>query len=187
MSSNISSLQNHFLIAMPCMEDSNFNGSITYICQHNEDGAMGIVLNRPSNIQLSDIFEQLSFESEITPTKNDVFQGGPVQLEKGFVLHNDAVNWESSFSITESMRLTTSKDILGALAQDQGPEQFLIALGYAGWGAGQLEQEISENTWLTCQASPEIVFTTRNEEKYDKALASLGFDAGQLSSQVGHA
>jgi putative transcriptional regulator len=187
MSSNISSLQNHFLIAMPRMEDPNFNGSITYLCQHNEEGAMGIILNRPSNILLGDIFEQLDFDSNSKNSENDVFQGGPVQLERGFVLHNDSVDWDSSFSITPDMRLTTSKDILDALAQDQGPKQFFIALGYAGWGAGQLEQEIAENTWLTCQADPKILFNTPTKEKYTKALASLGFNAGQLSSQAGHA
>ncbi len=172
---------------MPRMEDPNFNGSITYLCQHNEDGAMGIILNRPSDILLGEIFEQLNFESTSKNSENDVYQGGPVQLERGFVLHNDAVEWESSFAITENMRLTTSKDILNALANDQGPEQFFIALGYAGWGSGQLEQEIAENTWLTCQASPEILFSTPNEDKYTKALATLGFNAGQLSSQAGHA
>lgn len=187
MSSNISSLQNHFLIAMPRMEDPNFNASITYLCQHNEEGAMGIILNRPSNIRLGDIFEQLDFDSNSKNSENDVFQGGPVQLERGFVLHNDSVDWDSTFSITQDMRLTTSKDILDALAQDQGPKQFFIALGYAGWGAGQLEQEIAENTWLTCQASPEILFNTPTKDKYTKALATLGINAGQLSSQAGHA
>lgn len=187
MSSNISSLQNHFLIAMPRMEDPNFNASITYLCQHNEEGAMGIILNRPSNILLGDIFEQLDFDSNSKNSDNDVFQGGPVQLERGFVLHNDSVDWDSTFPITQDIRLTTSKDILNALAQDQGPKQFFIALGYAGWGAGQLEQEIAENTWLTCQASPEILFNTPTKDKYTKALATLGINAGQLSSQAGHA
>ncbi|MDX1453478.1 MAG: YqgE/AlgH family protein, partial [Oleiphilaceae bacterium] len=158
MTDQAPNLQNHFLIAMPQLLDPNFSGTITYLCEHNEHGAMGIVINRPTELSLQDILEQLEI-----PLKSDdqiLYAGGPVQLERGFVLHTDQREWQSSMNITPQIRLTSSKDILSAIANGEGPEQFLIALGYAGWGAGQLEQELADNAWLTCRANQEVMFNT---------------------------
>lgn len=187
MSDKLGSLQNQFLIAMPLLQDPNFNGSVTYLCQHNEEGAMGIVFNKPSGILLDEVLEQLSYETGGQHSDRAVLQGGPVQLDRGFVLHNDGQDWESSYSVTDTMRLTTSKDILKAIADGEGPEQFLIALGYAGWGSGQLEEEIANNAWLTCDSNSQILFETPNNQKYQKALASIGIDPSQLASKAGHA
>jgi putative transcriptional regulator len=180
-------LQNQFLIAMPQLEDPNFNGTITYICQHNEDGAMGIIINRSSGINLGDIFEQLSFATDGQHNETPVSQGGPVQLDRGFVLHNDGSSWDSSYEVSTSIQLTTSRDILEAIANNEGPEKFVIALGYAGWGAGQLEGEIAQNSWLTCASSEDILFHTDLGQKYDMAMASIGLDAAKLSTNAGHA
>lgn len=180
-------LQNQFLIAMPQLEDPNFNGTITYICQHNEDGAMGIVINKETGIDLGDIFDQLNFPSDGQHSHTPVSQGGPVQLDRGFVLHNDGSAWDSSYEVSPQIQLTTSKDILEAIAHDQGPTQFVVALGYAGWGAGQLEDEIAQNSWLTCASSEDILFNTEMGRKYTMALASIGLDPAKLSSNAGHA
>lgn len=170
---------------MPQMMDPNFSGTLTYLCEHNEHGAMGIVINRPSELMLGEIFEQLNFP--FVGTDHPIYAGGPVQLERGFVLHNDARNWESSVQISPGVRLTTSKDILAAIAKGEGPEDYLVALGYAGWGAGQLEQELTDNAWVVCSASEEILFHTPDSEKQRKALSMLGIDSNQLSGQIGHA
>jgi len=184
-SNQSSSLQNHFLIAMPQMLDPNFSGSLTYLCEHNEQGAMGIIINRPSNLRLNGIFEQLDLSLE--GENRTVYAGGPVQQERGFVLHTGEKQWQSMLTIGGHISLTTSKDILAAIAQGNGPENYLLALGYAGWGAGQLEQELTQNTWLTCTASETILFDTPDENKLAKAMAILGIDSNQLSGQVGHA
>ncbi len=170
---------------MPQMADPNFSGTLTYLCEHNEHGAMGIVVNRPTELTLQDILEQL--EIELKAKDCELYAGGPVQTERGFVLHNDERKWQSTLEITDTLKLSTSKDILAAIAAGEGPPKHLIALGYAGWGAGQLEQELAENTWLTCSANHEVLFDTPNKNKYAKALAILGIDPNQLSAQVGHA
>lgn len=185
MSTYAANLQNHFLIAMPQMLDPNFSGTITYLCEHNEHGAMGIVVNRPTELMLAEIFEQLNFPYE--GTDRAVYAGGPVQLERGFVLHNDGRNWESTLDIATNIRLSSSKDILEAIAKDEGPDDYLVALGYAGWGAGQLEQELTDNTWVVCSANEDILFHTPDDEKQKKAMALLGIDSNQLSGQIGHA
>lgn len=172
---------------MPQLEDPHFNGTITYICQHNGDGAMGVVINKPSGIRLNEIFEQLELN---TPEKYDssaVMVGGPVQEDRGFVLHNDGSSWDSTYSVSQSIQLTTSRDVLDNIANEKGPEKFVIALGYAGWGEGQLEQEIAQNTWLTCPASEELIFETATKDLYTMALASIGLDTVKLSGQAGHA
>lgn len=167
------------------MIDPNFSGTLTYICEHNEHGAMGIIINRPSELMLGEIFQQLSF-----PFKGQdqaIYAGGPVQLERGFVLHTDTRDWESTISISDTVRLSSSKDILAAIARGEGPEHYLVALGYAGWGAGQLEQELSDNCWLICSATEEILFHTPDKNKQDRAFSILGIDANQLNGQIGHA
>lgn len=187
MTATTINLQNQFLIAMPQLEDPNFNGAITYICQHNEEGAMGIVINKATGIDLGEIFEQLALSTEGQHNHVPVSQGGPVQLDRGFVLHNDGTSWDSSYAVSDQIQLTTSQDILKAIAKGEGPEQFVVALGYAGWGAGQLEDEIVQNSWLTCDSCEDILFHTDMSKKYTMALASLGLDAAKLSSNAGHA
>ncbi len=179
------SLRNQFLIAMPQMRDPNFEGTVTYICDHNEHGAMGIVINRPLDLRLGEILEQLDLGGQ--GIDRPIYAGGPVQMERGFVLHSPKGEWQSSLKISEGICLTTSRDILAALANDEGPEENLVALGYAGWGAGQLEREIAENCWLTCLASEEILFRTPYHKKFDTAIELLGFEPSQLSDQTGHA
>ena len=181
----MTSLRDHFLIAMPRMKDPSFEGSVTYICDHNEHGAMGIVINRPLDMQLGEILTQLDMGGE--DISDPIYGGGPVQMERGFVLHSHKGEWQSSLKISDAVCLTTSRDILEALANEQGPEECLVALGYAGWGEGQLEQEIAENCWLTCPSDETILFRTPHHKKFDSAISLLGFDPNQLSDQTGHA
>ena len=180
------SLKNQLLIAMPALKDSWFGHTVTYICDHNEEGAMGLVLNRTADLPLEDVLEQL----DITPEKNaqqQVYSGGPVSQEHGFVLHDGSQQWDSTLTITDNIHITTSKDILLAIASGTGPEKNKIALGYAGWDAGQLEQEMLNNAWLTIEASPDILFCPDPEKIYSNALAVLGIDETFLSSDAGHA
>lgn len=183
------SLKNKLLIAMPHMQDPHFVDSVTYICEHNEQGAMGIVINRPTDLTLGDIFTQigLNIAEQNNRQLDPVCAGGPVQLEHGFVLHDSEHAWESTLRIAPGINLTTSRDILQALADNNGPKQVFIALGYAGWGAGQLEHELIENAWLTCDASTEILFKTPIHLRRQAAADSLGIDLQRLSSQSGHA
>jgi len=185
------SLRNQFLIAMPHMEDPNFAHTVTYICEHSEEGAMGIVINLISNLSMSDIFDELKIASAGTPPtilEQPIMQGGPVQPERGFILHSKTEQqWLASTPITDSLSLTCSPDILEAIAAGEGPEHWQVALGYAGWGAGQLEQEIAENTWLNCPASEHILFNTPVEQRANAAAAVLGIDLNLISSQAGHA
>ena len=182
-------LVNHFLIAMPSLEDENFSQSVTYICEHNTEGAMGVTINRPSDILLQDILEQINIVA-VTPeiSHQTIFHGGPVQTDRGFILHNKTdKEWDSSLDITSNIQLTSSKDILKAIANNQGPEDALITLGYAGWGSGQLEQEIANNVWLSCPADSEIIFNTPIEKRWDSAASLLGIDLQLLSNDAGHA
>ena len=181
-------LTNHFLIAMPNLEDPNFSRTVTYICEHNDDGAMGLIINRPLEITLADIFAQMELSSDSSiASLNPVYQGGPVQQELGFVLHHPASRWEATLTITDSLALTTSRDILTAMANGSGPEDSLTALGYAGWGAGQLEEEMAENAWLSGPADPAILFNAPFQERWRLAAASLGVDLAMLSGDIGHA
>jgi putative transcriptional regulator len=183
------SLTNQFLIAMPAMEDPNFTQTVTYICEHNEQGALGIVINRPmSEIHLGDLLEQL----DVSPKQPDVakrpiFAGGPVQPEHGFILHRPARSWESTLQIDAQIGLTTSQDILTAIADGEGPGEALIALGYAGWGAGQLEQELADNAWLSVPVNYEVLFHVPAEQRWQQAAALLGVDLSLMSSDAGHA
>jgi len=181
-------LTNHFIIAMPSLNDINFSRSVTYICEHNDDGALGVTINRPSDIHLFEIYEQLDLrEYDQQASQKTVFMGGPVQQERGFLLHRPNGNWDSSLKVTENISITTSKDILQAMAKGEGPDDVLIALGYAGWAAGQLEQELAENTWLSCPATEEIIFETESEKCWDAAAKLLGVDLNLISSHSGHA
>ena len=181
-------LTNHFLIAMPSLEDGNFSQSVTYICEHDKNGALGITINRPSDISLIEILSQLQIKSDADETINQVIlNGGPVQTDRGFILHSPVGKWDSSLHVTDKIAVTTSQDIMQAIANNQGPEKKLIALGYAGWGPGQLELEISQNTWLSCPATEQILFDTAIEKRWQAAALLLGIDLQLLSNQTGHA
>ena len=181
-------LKHQFLIAMPAMADPNFSGSVVYICDHNDRGALGLVINRPTDLVLSALFDRIDLKLEIAPLKDaPVFFGGPVQTERGFVLHVPSGEYSSTLPVTTEISLTTSKDVLEAVAGGSGPDKMLVTLGYAGWGAGQLEGEIAANAWLTVDAAPDVIFDTPADERYGAALKLLGIDSGQLSGQAGHA
>jgi putative transcriptional regulator len=182
------SLNNQLLIAMPGMHDPNFSSTVTLICEHNDEGALGIVINRPLDLKLGGLFEQLSLDEvdALTATR-PVLSGGPVARERGFVLHIPGANFESSMSVSENIQLTFSRDVLDALAAGTGPEKALVALGYAGWEPGQLEAEMLANTWLNVPASPEIVFDTPFAERRSRAADSIGIDISRLSPDAGHA
>ncbi|HED34567.1 MAG TPA: YqgE/AlgH family protein [Gammaproteobacteria bacterium] len=181
-------LTNHFLIAMPSLEDGNFSQSVTYICEHDENGALGITINRPSEIDLAEIFSQLQINVSSDHIKNQtVLNGGPVQIDRGFILHTPTGTWESSLKVTDTIAVTTSQDVMQAIANGEGPARALIALGYSGWGPGQLEHEISENSWLSCPATEEILFDVPLEKRWRAAALLLGIDLQLLSNQAGHA
>lgn len=181
-------LTHHFLIAMPAMQEGIFAGTLTYICEHNENGALGMVVNRPLSLTMAELFGQLNIPlSQPGLAKVPVHFGGPVQTERGFVLHETQGDWESTLRINDRLALTTSKDILEAMAAGQGPRNMLVSLGYAGWDQGQLEHEITENTWLTVSASEHILFDLPAEERLAAAMALLGVDYASLAEDAGHA
>ncbi len=183
-----SNLTNQFLIAMPGLMDPNFYHTVTYICAHNDEGAMGIVINRPLDMALGDVLAQMDMTSGDPETvRLPVYHGGPVQMDRGFVLHEPLSEWESSINVNDAVGVTTSRDILQAIAEGGGPKEALIALGYAGWSAGQLELEIKENAWLNGPAEPGVIFRTPCEKRWESAAALLGVDLNKLSSDVGHA
>lgn len=181
-------LTGHLLIAMPSMMDPNFRQTVTFICEHSEHGALGIVINRPLDMDLGEIFQQLSLE-QTNPecATSPILRGGPVHLEHGFVLHDSSEEWEATAAVASSIMVTTSRDILSAMARGKGPRRAVVALGYAGWGAGQLEAEISDNAWLSVPASPDILFDTPFEERWHRAAEMLGVDLATISSEAGHA
>ncbi len=183
-----SNLTNQFLIAMPALLDPNFYHTVTYICAHNDEGAMGIVINRPLEMSLGDVLAQMS----LSPTDQKanllpVYHGGPVHTDRGFVLHEPLSQWDSSININDAVGLTTSRDILEAIARGGGPKDSLVALGYAGWSAGQLEQEILDNAWLNGPANADVIFKTPCQERWQTAAALLGVDMNLLSPEIGHA
>ena len=191
---DVSHLANQLLIAMPGMLDDQFAGTVVYVCEHNDQGAMGLVVNRPTNIDLKDLFERIELKLESEPlTKQPVYLGGPVQTERGFVLHPQAddIRYNSSLTIPGGLAMTTSKDVLEAVSVGQGPEQFLMTLGYAGWSAGQLEDEISRNGWLNVSTNiddlKKIIFETPFDRRYEKVMGIIGVDPSHLSGDVGHA
>ncbi len=181
-------LNNQFLIAMPGLNDPHFFHTVTYVCQHNDDGALGIVINRPTNMKLSDIFRQMGIKSELASALNaPVFAGGPVQQERGFVIHRPCEqHWDSSISTADNITLTSSRDVLEAIAEGKGPSQYLIALGYAGWGSGQLEKEMVENAWLNTPSGEAIIFDTPISQRWNAAAGQLGIDINRLTAPAGH-
>ncbi len=186
------SLSNHFLIAMPSLNDPNFQQSVSYICEHNNEGAMGIVINRPLDLTFADLCEQLEIEITDTDTvRYPIFDGGPVETERGFILHTPIGDWESTLAITKNIGLTMSQDIIQAIAEgydsnNTPPEHFIITLGYAGWSEDQIEDEIAENVWLNVPAAHDILFHTPVEQRWTAAAASLGINLQQLSTDIGH-
>jgi len=186
-------LTGHLLIAMPGMTDPFFSKSVTFICTHNQDGAMGVMINRPTDLSYETLFEKIKVElAQSELADNAVLYGGPVQPERGFVLHEHSGEWDSTLSIAENTALTTSKDILESVAMGTGPKKMLLALGYAGWTAGQLEQEIAANSWLSVQAKDgetlhKILFECKAEDKLNASLALLGVNPAMLSDVAGHA
>jgi putative transcriptional regulator len=181
-------LTNQFLIAMPTMVDPNFSRSVTYVCAHNDDGAMGIVINRPLELQLGEVFAQMDIAyADDQSGEQTVYQGGPVHQDRGFIIHCPATQWDSTIHITDELAVSTSRDILEAMSTGEGPRDTLVALGYAGWGAGQLEQEMSQNAWLSGPASAEIIFRTAAPQRWETAAAMMGVNLASLSSDIGHA
>src|ERR1035437_10634993 len=181
-------LTNHFLIAMPGMVDPNFSRSLTCICEHNDNGALGLVVNRPSDMTLSSLFKRLDLPlAGRRLGRTAVLNGGPVQTDRGFVLHQPVGEWKSTLNVRDSLGLTTSKDILEAVGKGSGPAKMLVTLGYSGWAAGQLEHELGQNAWLTVEAGEQIIFDLRAEEKLPAAMELLGVDFTSLSEDTGHA
>ncbi|HEX2237670.1 MAG TPA: YqgE/AlgH family protein [Gammaproteobacteria bacterium] len=179
---------NQLLIAMPSLEDPNFSRTVTLICEHNEHGALGVVINRPTEVRLGALLEHLNLTAVDARIANTaVYAGGPVQLERGFILHTPLGDWESTLKIDTELGLTTSLDILAAVAAGAGPKRSLVALGYAGWGAGQLEQEIVANAWLTVPNDVEILFELPVERRWQAAARKLGVDLNLMAGDAGHA
>lgn len=172
---------------MPSLQDPNFNRSVTYICEHNQYGAVGIIINRPTDTSLSYILKHLKITADDQKVKEmPLLYGGPVQQSQGFIIHRPVGRWRSTLEVSKDISITTSQDILEAIAKGQGPEDALIALGYAGWEAAQLEQEIRDNSWLSTPATPELLFNTPFSKRWTISASLLGIDFNQLSGDVGH-
>ena len=185
-------LANHFLIAMPAMLDPVFGGTVIYLCEHNASGALGVIINKPTDMTMDVLFNRIDLKLEIAATQKPipdqpVMFGGPVQVERGFVLHSPLGQFSSMMKVTDEIALTTSKDVLEAVANGEGPQRILVSLGCSGWSAGQLEQEISKNGWLTVRAEPHIVFDTPVEQRFSAAIKLLGIDPIMLTADAGHA
>jgi putative transcriptional regulator len=185
-------LTNQFLIAMPGMADETFAGAVVYLCEHNENGALGLVINKPIDIKLRSLFEKVELSLDRSEfAEQPVYFGGPVQTERGFVLHEKlgegVGHYSSTLSVPGGLEMTTSKDVLEAMSGGAGPKKVLITLGYSGWEAGQLEDELGRNGWLTVGADPKVIFDTPIEKRYERALSLLGFDPRMLSLDAGHA
>lgn len=187
MNSTTGFLKNHFLLAMPHMEDAYFSRSLVYLIEHSDEGTMGLVVNKPSGLALGDILNQLQPDAECSAAAAEltILNGGPVQGERGFVLHRPFGDFQATLNLGE-LALTTSQDILLAIAQQPTAADALICLGYAGWGPGQLEEELLANAWLTCPADPDILFNYAADQRLEKAAQSLGIDLNLLTNQAGH-
>ncbi|QIR15160.1 YqgE/AlgH family protein [Shewanella aestuarii] len=184
------SLQGHLLIAMPSLEETFFERSVIYLCEHDDKGAMGLIINRPIGLELEDLLEQMGLNppAELAfQINSQVLVGGPVAPDRGFVLHTPQSDWINSHKVSDDCMLTTSRDVLSAIGTKNSPSNYLVALGYAGWGKDQLEQELAENTWLTIKATPDLLYNKNPEHLWEIASKQLGFDMWQLSNQVGHA
>ena len=182
-------LENQFLIAMPQLSGSYFENSVTYVWKHSEDGALGIVINKPLSASVTDIFDELNIVCDINKSvvaHKQLLEGGPVEKDKGFIIHDSDSYWDSSIAVVPGITVCTSKTILEDIANGTGPKNYLIALGCAGWGAGQLEEEINANAWLTVPAKPELIFSNDYSSKLNDATALLGVDLLQISPEIGH-
>ena len=181
-------LDNRLLIAMPGMQDDNFARSVTLLCQHSAEGALGITINRPSDCRLGQIFEQLEIPcADSALCEQPVLDGGPVHRDRGFVLHTPSATFESTLELRNDLMVTTSADVLAAIAAQQGPDRYLVALGCAGWTDGQLEDEMRQNAWLSSSCDPGIIFDAPLDQRWQRAVASLGIDTSQLHDVGGHA
>ncbi len=179
---------NQFIIAMPALTDPHFFHTVTYLCQHNQQGALGIVINKSADIKLGEIFSQMNIPvTSLIATEAPVFAGGPVQQDRGFVIHTAGGDWNATMAVSESISLTTSRDVLEAIAQGEGPEQYLVALGYAGWSEGQLEKEMIENAWLTTPYGQQVLFDTPIDLRWNAAALQIGIDINKLTTSAGHA
>lgn len=179
------SLRNHFLVASPYLQDPRFHGAVIYLCEHSEEGALGLMVNQPLDIHLGEILEQLDMDGG--ELNVPVFGGGPMQQERGFVLHTPDRSWQSTAEVTGDIWMTTSRDVLADIGRGAGPGHYVVCLGYAGWSEGQLEQELASNAWLNCPATQELVFRTPSSAIYGAVLKAIGIDLNQLSESVGHA
>lgn len=183
-----SSLKNQFLVAMPGLEDDNFSHTVSLLCEHNDKGAIGLIINRPTDLTLTAMLDQMGVKHEAADAdEHVVFWGGPVQPERGFVVHRGPGGWESCMPIAKDLYITTSRDVLAAIGEGRGPKEFLVTLGYAGWGAGQLETEILANTWLNTPVDSTVLFQTPARIRWKSATRLIGLDVTQLSSGSGHA
>jgi putative transcriptional regulator len=185
----LQSLQNTFLVAMPSMADPRFKHCVTYICEHNNSGAMGLVINQPTNLTVGELLDQIDIENNKMALSSSVpvLSGGPVHTDRGFVLHTTKPGYSSSAQISSDIMVTSSKDILHEITSYEAPEKFIITLGYAGWDQGQLEQELIDNTWLNVPADPDLIFNTPAHLRWQKAIESLGIDIDKLTQYSGHA
>lgn len=185
---NSVNLTDHFLIAMPAMEDPYFSNALVYVCEHNENGALGIIVNRPIDMNLAGLLEKIDIKLEAQDmARHPVYFGGPVQLDRGFVLHRPIGQWQSTLSVNAEVGLTSSRDVLASVGAAGLPAEIIISLGYAGWEAGQLENELAQNSWLTVPAEPGILFDLPSEERLPAAMQKLGISFTQLSDVAGHA
>jgi putative transcriptional regulator len=181
-------LTDHFLIAMPGLMDENFNQAVTYICEHDDNGTFGIIINRESTVTLDNVMQQMKIPYHPDSNEIDtVYNGGPVQANRGFILHRPTGNWDSSLIVNDHVALTTSRDILESIADKTGPDDKIIALGYAGWAPGQLEQEMAANAWLSCPAEQQIIFNTPIQDRWQAAARLIGIDLQLMSNDTGHA
>jgi putative transcriptional regulator len=180
-------LNNQFIIAMPTLVDPNFFHTVTYLCQHNEEGALGIVINRSAKMKLGEIFKQMDIRvTSPEIAEKPVFAGGPVQQDRGFVIHTSGKLWDATMAVSETISLTTSRDIIEAIASGTGPERYLVALGYAGWGEGQLEKEILANAWLNTPFGGNVLFDIPVNQRWSAAAGQIGIDINKLTMPAGH-
>jgi putative transcriptional regulator len=180
-------LNNQFIIAMPSLMEPIFHHTVTFLCQHTKEGALGIVINRSADMKLDEIFKQMEIKVKSpTAAQAPVFAGGPVQQDRGFVIHTACGDWDMTLPVSEAISLTTSRDVIEAIAAGEGPEQYLVALGYAGWGEGQLEQEILSNSWLNTPYAKQILFETPVKQRWNAAASQIGIDINQLTTSAGH-
>lgn len=183
-----SGLAGQLLLAMPTLRDPNFSHSVVLVCEHNAGGALGLIVNRPLRLQLGQVLDQLKLEhADLDIAARPVFAGGPVETQRGFVLHDSPGDFADSLQVGDALAVTASETVLAAIVRSAGPRRFLVALGYAGWSAGQLERELGENAWLSAPSSPGLIFDTAVEERWREAAARIGVDPGRLSGETGHA